>query len=781
MSAARSAALLCGAVLFGTVVASVGAQAATPIGKVLLSDPGAGFTLVSETPGTLDSLTRSYRNDHADLSLQGFPVTDPPGVGALFQVFSGANTDFTPVDEPSLDLATWLVPKGTTLGQGSAVLVFAARDHLFTFTIVVDKASSIDPVPFLLALAKRQITAAGGPPTTKDKASTVPTDADKKVVALLPTDAPPQFGLTSSATVSGDDELKGTDGVQSGVVDFLNQHSATAARVWSDDSGHLLGAVSVTKFPYGIFAAAALGQAKHPSSADVTSVDALDDVPDVVSYVGRGEKADQVGTAFRRGDAFVIVLVTHTSDVPLDRAAALAAALSRLTASHLSAGGTGSYTFPGAPSKLAGLALSAGIVTVAAGGSTAVARLRARRAGRRWRGGPLPPPAPVAAGAQQGTAIPLDGLARRLRHSGAIVTGAQLATVNVGIVALAGDFAWPGAAVAVVALVGGLLLTHRWQHHELNLLGAAAPPRQFILPRPIGAAVGLLSLAVLGVGVGFGLKGLRYVVLPITLAQLKWSDLFGIAPRTVGVVFGIGGFLVAVLGGYLFRLARALGRSGTRRVLEIDHRPAALYLRSFEDDSVPLPTIASARRPLFELFSVRGTDPFEESVAWELNSYGPVVAVGRPGRSLASLGAAREHLSDATWRDQVANRMEEAAIIAIAIGETDGLAWELGHVVTGGHMPKTFFVFPPVAPTAIGQRWQHTAAALAGAGQAVGPLPVPPALVHTVRIGTDGKAMVTFANRRDEATYRTAVDLTLEPAPVTTDVPTGVAAAPPAQ
>lgn len=771
MSAARSAALLCGAVLFGTVVASAGAQAATPIGDVLLSDPGAGFTLVGETPGTLDSLTRHFQNDHARLDLQGFPVTDPPGVGALFQVFAGATTDFTPVNEPSLDLATWLVPKGTTLGQGSASLVFAARDHLFIFILVVDEASSIDPVPFVLALATQQIAAAGGPPSTKEKASTVPTDADESVVALLPTDPPPEFGLTSAATVAGADELKGTDGVQSGVVDFLNQHSATAARVWSDDAADLLGAVSITKFPYDIFAAAALGEAKHPSSADVTSTDALDDVPDVVSYVGRDAKADQVGTAFRRGDVFVIVLVTHTSDVPLERAAALAAALTRLTTSRLPSGGTGSYTFPKTPSTLAGLALSAAIVTAAAGGSTAVARLRARRASRRWRGGPLPPPAPVVTGARHGTAIPLDGPATRLRHSGAVVTGGQLATVNVCIVALAGDFAWPGVAVASLALIGGLLLTHWWQRRELNLLGATAPPRRFILPRPGGAVVGLLSLAVLGVGVGFGLKGLRYLVIQPTLAQLKWSDLLGIAPRTVGVVFCVGGFLVAVLGGWLFRLARALGRSGTRRILEIDQRRAALYLRSFEDDGVPLPTIASARRPLFELFSVRGTDPFEESVAWELNSYGPVVAVGRPGRSLASLGAAREHLSDATWRDQVANRMEEAGIIAIAIGETDGLAWELGHVVTGGHLAKTFFVFPPVAPAAIGQRWQHTAASLIGAGQAVGPLPVPPALVHTVRLGADGSATVTFANRRDEATYRTAVDFTLEPSPETDEVP----------
>jgi hypothetical protein len=383
---------------------------------------------------------------------------------------------------------------------------------------------------------------------------------------------------------------------------------------------------------------------------------------------------------------------------------------------------------------------------------------------RRWVGGTLPPPEPVVEGVAPGTAIALDRDATRLRHHGARVAGAQLGTVTVGTVALAGDFGWPGVVVAVLAFAAGLLLTHWWQRRELSLLGAAAPPTEFVVPRLGGALLGLLSFAVLGFGVAFVVKGLRYVVLKPSLAQLKWSDLLGIAPRTVGVVFGIGGFVVAVFGGWLFRLARALGRAGTKRLLEVDHRPAALYLRSFEDDSLALPTTTSARRPLIELFSLRGTNPFEESVAWELNSYGPVVAVGRPGRSLASLGAAREHLSDATWRDQVASRMDAAAIIAIAIGETKGLAWELGEVVAGGHLPKTFFVFPPVSPAAMARRWDHTAASLVGAGHMVGSLPVPPALVHTVRIDADGTSTVTFAKRRDEATYRTAVDLTLDPA-----------------
>ena len=87
-------------------------------------------------------------------------------------------------------------------------------------------------------------------------------------------------------------------------------------------------------------------------------------------------------------------------------------------------------------------------------------------------------------------------------------------------------------------------------------------------------------------------------------------------------------------------------------------------------------------------------------------------------------------------------------------------------MVSGGHIAKTFFVFPPVAPAELGRRWAHTAASLEHAGQAVGPLPVPASQIHTVRLDADGTATVTYADRRDEATYRTAVDRT-PPAEVT--------------
>src|SRR5207244_2759102 len=135
------------------------------------------------------------------------------------------------------------------------------------------------------------------------------------------------------------------------------------------------------------------------------------------------------------------------------------------------------------------------------------------------------------------------------------------------------------------------------------------------------------------------------------LSTLEWAESVGLSPNQLSVAVAAVGVVLVGVGGVLFRLARMWARAGAQRLRQRDHRPAILYLRSFEDDELPIASVLSARRPFFELFRLGGTDPFEEAVAWELVPYGPVVAVGRPGRSLASLGAAREYLPDDEWRE----------------------------------------------------------------------------------------------------------------------------------
>ena len=202
-------------------------------------------------------------------------------------------------------------------------------------------------------------------------------------------------------------------------------------------------------------------------------------------------------------------------------------------------------------------------------------------------------------------------------------------------------------------------------------------------------------------------------------------------------------------------------RASATRLRQLDQRPPILYLRSFHDDALPLPSVVSARRPFLELFVPRGSDPFEEAVAWELAPYGPVVAVGRPGRSLASLGAARDHLADDEWQAGVIERMAAARAVVIAIGATRGLHWEIGAIVAHHHLAKTIFLFPPTGLTAHHERWRSTAGALRGAGTLVPPLPGDPDRTLTAVLDGHGQWHVAEGARRDEASYRVAVDVAM--------------------
>lgn len=159
---------------------------------------------------------------------------------------------------------------------------------------------------------------------------------------------------------------------------------------------------------------------------------------------------------------------------------------------------------------------------------------------------------------------------------------------------------------------------------------------------------------------------------------------------------------------------------------------------------------------------MRGSDAFEESVAWELACYGPVLAIARPGRSHVSLGAARMHLGDDEWKAVISEQIAEAKVVVITIGRTSGLAWEISHIVQSGHLDKTVFVVPPVDPQEVQLRWDFIADTLASAGAGKPALSADPACIVVVKVGDVAGATTAYcADRRDEATYRAAVTAVL--------------------
>lgn len=574
----------------------------------------------------------------------------------------------------------------------------------------------------------------------------------------LPDAAPRGFGL---AEVSTRDVEEPTS--DDAVTRLTNDMSVSVLRAWATPNEALVAVVEVAETEEEVIAALMLSRRRSEHLDERVELPALAGKADVSAWAVRGPDSNEVGTMFRRDRFLYRVVVVGDSRIPIGVVAELAFVFTQDIDARFPGAATSGYVLPTTAETVPGLVMCGVLVTSAAGVSLSVSRWRARRLRRRWSALPATETSAVIS-----VTIPdhtnvadLEHDAEALRRRGRIVLVGQLVAVNIGIIALAGDFGRRGIVAAAAALAGGLWFTRWWQRRELSSLGPHVPRRVFVAPRWSGLLIGVAALAILAIGVGFALKGLRYLVLPPTLAQLGWSDRLGLSPRRVGAAFTIGGFVVAIVGAACLRTARAFGRATTRALLDTDRRPAALYLRSFDDDEVLLPSIVSARRPLLELFSLRGTDPFEESVAWELSTYGPVVAVGRPGRRLASLGAAREHLSDDAWMEQVSKRMDEAALIAVATGETDGLSWELGRLVTAGHLAKTVFVFPPVAPASNESRWAATARALENAGAVVGPLPVPAGLVHTASVGASGAVRVTTSKLRDEASYRTAIDRSL--------------------
>jgi hypothetical protein len=110
-------------------------------------------------------------------------------------------------------------------------------------------------------------------------------------------------------------------------------------------------------------------------------------------------------------------------------------------------------------------------------------------------------------------------------------------------------------------------------------------------------------------------------------------------------------------------------------VVARDSRPPVLYLRSFESD--------------------RDVSAVEERLAHLLGEIGPFVALGRPGEKLPKLGAARDYVGEAEWRDWVVGMLGRAALVVMRAGRTAGLGWELAQCVRRLD-PRRLVVLVPV-------------------------------------------------------------------------------------
>jgi hypothetical protein len=136
-------------------------------------------------------------------------------------------------------------------------------------------------------------------------------------------------------------------------------------------------------------------------------------------------------------------------------------------------------------------------------------------------------------------------------------------------------------------------------------------------------------------------------------------------------------FFIAPIMHMFFRRAQRMRASGALQALMASHdkRPI-LYLRSFDIDQ------HAARSALLELASMAApiATP-EQELAKRFAAIGPMIAIGKPGERFPELGAARFYVGNEQWQQKVADAAAAARYVVLTTGITEGLRWEIGHLV----------------------------------------------------------------------------------------------------
>src|SRR6516225_2510385 len=123
------------------------------------------------------------------------------------------------------------------------------------------------------------------------------------------------------------------------------------------------------------------------------------------------------------------------------------------------------------------------------------------------------------------------------------------------------------------------------------------------------------------------------------------------------------------LGGFLFWRRRQYAAQASAVSIITDHKPHLLYLRPFRSDCTTMKDIFKGNRS--------GWITEEEQLADVLRPFGELVAIGRPGESLPTPGAARIYASDEEWKDVVKRQMQSTRLVVIMAAVGENVLWEL--------------------------------------------------------------------------------------------------------
>ncbi len=123
----------------------------------------------------------------------------------------------------------------------------------------------------------------------------------------------------------------------------------------------------------------------------------------------------------------------------------------------------------------------------------------------------------------------------------------------------------------------------------------------------------------------------------------------------------------------LFLLGLSLLSKDISQVLQKDRRKGVLYLRPFDSD----------HKDTFGEFYLK----------MYFEPIGPLLAIGRPHELFQPYGAGRFYINE-NWQDKVSKLIEEASLVIIRIGSSQGLLWELQALKRLADPQKTLLYIP---------------------------------------------------------------------------------------
>ncbi len=191
--------------------------------------------------------------------------------------------------------------------------------------------------------------------------------------------------------------------------------------------------------------------------------------------------------------------------------------------------------------------------------------------------------------------------------------------------------------------------------------------RSLRAPRP-GTALKRTGVALIAAGIIFN-SAIQ------ALNAFPWWFVFLSAHDIVADIYFAPWALVLIPGGafLIWRGRQYAAQASAKRIIS-DSKPHLLYLRAFRSDP------STAKQVFYAFDTVNlllGLQSEEEQLAEVLQPFGGLIAIGRPGESLPTPGAARIYTSDEEWKDIVKRQIQAAQLVVIRAAAGENVLWEL--------------------------------------------------------------------------------------------------------